>query len=86
MSGEIIENILDRQQEDYENWHRSTATKVQKDISEIVHAVEHAQSLSDDIMDSIIAKVKKFQKKSGYTGVYEAWIKDHLPVRLEDLL
>ncbi len=86
VSGEIIENILDRQQEDYENWHRSTATKVQKDISEIVHAVEHAQSLSDDIKDSIIAKVKKFQKKSGYTGDYEAWIKDHLPVRLEDLL
>ncbi len=85
VSGEIIENILDWQQEDYENWHRSTAVKVKKDISEIIRAVEHSKFLSDDVIDSIINKTKMLQKKSGYLGDYDVWIKSHLPVRLENL-
>ena len=42
VSAEIMDSYLAWTQQDYENWHRSTAVKVNRDIAKIVEVVEKA--------------------------------------------
>ena len=51
--------------------------------------LEHLSPLtppSQEQLAAIFQKIKSLQEKAGYTGDYAAWIKAHVPVRLEELL
>jgi hypothetical protein len=86
ISTEIMDKFLEWQQEDYQNWHRQTADKVNKDVLNIIANIEKQQFLSDDVIHAILDQVTALQRKAGYDGNYEQWVKEHTPIRLEDMV
>ena len=82
----IIDNFLEWQHGEYQNWHRQTVTKVDRDMDQIIEKIENQQGLSEKVFDRIHENVTMMQKKAGYDGNYRAWIDNHLPVRLENIL
>ncbi|MCG8307561.1 MAG: FAD-dependent oxidoreductase [Cytophagales bacterium] len=85
ISEEIMDNFLVWHQEDYENWHRQTAAKVDRDIAKIVAVIEKRKFMPDDVIQSILDKTKKLQENAGFDGDYESWVKRNTPPRLENL-
>ena len=81
----IADNFLEWQQDEYENWHRQTVTKVDRDIDQIIGRIESQKGLTENVYDEILEKVGKMQNKAGYDGNYREWIQKHLPVRLENM-
>ncbi len=86
ISSSIIDNFFEWQHDQYQNWHRQTATKVEHDIDQIIGKIENQPDLQEDVFNKILQNVSKMQKKAGYDGNYRAWINKHLPVRLENVL
>jgi hypothetical protein len=82
----IIDNFFEWQQDQYQNWHRQTVTKVDQDIDQIIGKIENQPDLQEDVFNKILENVRMMQKKVGYDGNYRAWINKHLPVRLENVL
>ena len=41
---------------------------------------------SDSKLEKIINRVNEINRKTGYNGNYDSWIKKHLPARLENLI
>ena len=85
ISSGIIDNFLEWQQGEYENWHRQTVSKVDRDIDQIIGRIENQQGLPESVINEILEKVGSMQMKAGYDGNYRHWIEKHLPVRLEDI-
>ncbi len=83
---EIMDHFLDWHQEDYENWHRQTAVNVGSDIHKIIETNEKKQFLSDEVIQFIMDKTEALQKKAGFDGDYESWVKQNTPPRLEDMI
>jgi NADPH-dependent glutamate synthase beta subunit-like oxidoreductase len=81
----IIDNFFEWQQDEYQNWHRQTVTKVDRDINQIIGKIENQQSLPDQMYNEILEKVNTMQLKAGYDGNYPSWIEKHLPLRLENM-
>ncbi len=86
ISAEIMDRHLDWHQEDYENWHRQTAVKVDKDISKIIEVIEKRKFMPEAVIQEIINKTKALQEKAGYNGDYSRWVEQNTPPRLEDML
>lgn len=82
---EIMDHHLDWHQDDYENWHRQTAVKVNSDMHKIIETIEKQQFLSDEVIQSILEKTEALQRKAGYDGNYERWVSQNTPPRLEDM-
>lgn len=59
-------------------------TDVAKQVAHIIKMIKKVEPVSEEVLDSINKKVDALQKKSGYDGNYTAWIKKHLPKRLEN--
>ena len=86
ITSEIMDTHLEWQQEDYENWHRQTAVKVNSDIHNIIDTIEKQQFLPDEVIKSILDKTEALQKKARFDGNYENWVKQNTPPRLEDMI
>jgi NADPH-dependent glutamate synthase beta subunit-like oxidoreductase len=86
ISTEIGENFLEWQHNDYQNWHRETAKKVDEDLNEIIETLKNTRGISDEKLTSILGRVLKFQAKAGYNGKYSDWVKNYIPVRMEDAI
>jgi len=82
----IIDNFFEWQQDQYQNWHRQTVTKVDQDIDQIIGKIENQPDLQEDVFNKILENVSMMQKKAGYDGNYRAWINKHIPIRLEKVL
>ena len=83
---EIMESHLDWHQDDYENWHRQTAVKVNKDIHTIIETIENQKFLSEEVFQNILNKTEVLQQKAGYDGNYIKWVEQNTPPRLENML
>ncbi|MEZ4886449.1 MAG: hypothetical protein R3E32_17060 [Chitinophagales bacterium] len=55
-------------------------------VESIANKISHSPSLSDEKLNELHERVSELQQLSGYEGDFRAWVKTHLPVRLEDLL
>lgn len=86
VSEEIMDSYLEWTQKDYESWHRSTASKVHKDIATIVEVIEKQKFMPDHMIQGILDKTKALQEKVGYDGNYENWAEEKTPLRLENML
>jgi len=86
ISEEIMQNYLDWQQDDYENWHRQTAATVNQEISTIIDVIEKKKFMPDEVILGILDKTEALQKKVGYDGNYEKWVEKNTPPRLENML
>jgi len=82
----IIDNFLEVQQTDYEDWHRQTAQRVDRDMQRIIGDIERQDSIPANITEQIFAKVSELQKKAGFDGNYTKWVQAHTPVRLERMI
>ena len=82
----IIDNFLEWQHKQYQNWHRGTVTKVDQNMVQIIEKIETQKGLSAKVFNKILENVTRMQKKAGYDGNYRAWIDNHLPLRLENTL
>ncbi len=83
---EIMKNYLAWRQEDYENWHRQTTAKVDRDISKIIEVLEKRKFMPDEVIQGILDKTKSFQLKAGYNGDYKNWVEQNTPLRLESII
>lgn len=86
ISEEIMDSYLEWTQMDYENWHRSTAVKVYKDIAKIIEVIEKQKYMPDEVIQSILDKTRSYQEKVGYDGDYEGWVNEKTPLRLENMI
>lgn len=55
-------------------------------VDRIVDHLSGEKLLSPEKIAAIYEQLRKFQKKTGYNGDYDHWIKNNLPVRLENLI
>jgi len=81
----IIDHFFEWQQQEYQDWHRQTALKVDQNIGQIINRIEKRPSLSDELLQSILEKTRVFQQKAGFDGNYDKWIKKNLPIRYEEI-
>jgi ferredoxin--NADP+ reductase len=86
ISTSIIDHFFEWQQQEYQDWHRQTAQKVDRDMDRIITRIEKRPALSDDLLRSILQKTRKMQQKIGFDGNYDQWIRKNLPVRYEELI
>lgn len=91
MHGRIIsERVMDEylawQSEDYEEIFTRQLDSTDKKIDRIGKHLSKQNPLTSVQSEQIMNKVKKMQRKAGYTGDYDQWIKDHLPLRLESMI
>lgn len=86
ISSGIIENFFEWQHREYQNWHRQTAVKVDRDLGRIIDRIKKQQPIMKSLFHSILDKTKILQQKAGYDGQYEKWVKKNLPVRYEDII
>lgn len=88
---QITEKIIDLHLTDdaFEEWlinlNESIKTDVSKQITSIIHEISSQEIQPDDIIQSILDRTKVLNDKHNYT-TYPDWIKQHRPIRLEELI
>lgn len=82
---QIMENFLEWEEEDYQNWLRSTEANIVDQVNTIAEEIGRKKFMSDEVIQSILVKTEALQKKSGYGGDYSKWIDEKTPVRVEQL-
>jgi ferredoxin/flavodoxin---NADP+ reductase len=85
ISSGIAENFLEWQHQEYQEWHRQTAKKVDRDMDRIIDRIGNRQSIAAESLRLIGDRVRKLQEKAGYNGNYREWIRKNLPVRYESM-
>ena len=83
---DVMDQYLDWQEEDYENWLRTSENHVENQVANIVANIERQQFLAPEVLERIQDKITSLQQATGYHGDYDQWIKDNLPQRLEEQL
>ncbi len=86
ISGEIMEQHLEWHEEDYERWRKETEVKVYEDIRRIIEVIQTRQFMPNDVIENILNKTNELQKKVGYDGNYDEWVKQNTPTRLENMI
>lgn len=65
------------------NINNSIKENVSLNVDSIIEEIRSQEIQPENIIQNILKKTKSINDKNGYT-TYKAWIKSHLPVRLED--
>lgn len=86
VSSAILENYLSLDADDYESILDIAKERADERLGNIMDIVAGSKVLSAEQIDSITEKVLILQEKVAYGGDYQAWIRAHLPKRLEDML
>ena len=86
LSQRIMDEHLSWKETDFQDYLRLKESGVAGQVGQIAERFKEHNLVAVDKIDEIMTKVKRFQDKSGYNDDYSAWIKKHLPVRLEELL
>ena len=58
----------------------------EKEMENIAEQVKRSHPLSPEKLTELHSRVSELQKLSGYQDDFMAWVKEHLPERLEDML
>ena len=82
----VMDQHLDWQEEDYENWLRASEGQIEQQVSSISDRIEHQQFLSEEVINNIQEKIQALQQSTGYPGNFMEWVAKNLPERLEDQL
>ncbi len=89
-SRQVSENIVDQylawKEEDYREIFEAAENRVTSRVGSILDALRAEVMLSAEQITSIDGKISQIQQNKGYNGQYDAWIKNHLPQRIEDLV
>lgn len=88
MTNKIIEDHL-LHEDHFEIWlinyNENIRAEVHEQMEEIETAIKSQKIMPNHIIETILSKTKKLQKKAGFES-YESWIRLKTPLRLEDML
>lgn len=70
----------------YEDAFETRALDTAEQVENIAEQVLHSTPLSEEKWQELHDRVTELQKLSGYKDDFMAWVEEHLPVRLEDML
>ncbi len=83
---EIAQNVIEGYLPDSDGSpNEEVVTRIQEAIDSLEDEVRD-RSLSPGVYNQIMEKVNEHHQRTGYENDYLAWMKSHLPVRLEQLL
>ena len=85
VSLQVMDDFLAWQMEDYEELFNQAVSDAEQKADRIGGQLESKSILPGDQIESILGRVHALQRKSGYDGNYDRWIRKHLPKRIEDL-
>jgi NADPH-dependent glutamate synthase beta subunit-like oxidoreductase len=83
---DVMEHHLNWQEEDYENWLKTSENQIEHQVSNIADQIVRKQFLSPETISSIQEKISELQGAEGYSGNFRQWVDKNLPERLEDQL
>ena len=91
VTGRIIDEHLepagtDPMADKYEELFRTIESDVDTKLGSIEETLVQSPVHSDEEINFILEKTKKLQERVGYNGNYQQWVKQHRPVRLEEML
>ncbi len=86
ISHAVITEYFDEREEMYRETFRTTENSVKEHLTKVVDQLSHSPLLTQEKMEALSLRVKNLQQKVGYDGDYETWVKNHLPMRLEELI
>lgn len=66
------------------SYNNEIASKVKKNVDSIINELENIKIPSEKVISEMESKIFNLQKKVGYTN-FESWIKEHTPIRLENM-
>lgn len=85
LSQRVMDNYLNWQEEDYQNYLRQTESNISEQIDVISEKFKKKNLLSVEKIEKLQDRIKEFQQKANYDGNYGKWVERHLPKRLEEL-
>jgi len=86
LSQRVMDNYLDWQEEDYQNFLRQTESNIGQKVDTIAENLKNKNLLSVEKIQELKDRIKEFQQKVNYDGDYNKWVEKHLPKRLEDMI
>lgn len=86
VSQKLMDHFLTWEAEKYQELIRQNKSESIEQLNKIAGDLESRKPLPVAKIESIMGKIRDWQKKVGYEGDYHTWISRHLPPRLEDLL
>jgi len=81
----IIDQFLAVNEQDYSAIFDAAEERARVRISAMMQTLEACELKPEAKVKEILKRVEELQKRVGYDGDYEKWIKTHLPVRLENM-
>jgi len=81
----LLDTHLDILEDKYKDWIREDESITVKRIEHLVELLKESPAAAEEKIARLFKEIKKLQNKAGYDGNYKKWIKEHLPVRLENL-
>jgi ferredoxin/flavodoxin---NADP+ reductase len=86
VSERVIKDFLAWQPENYQELFDQEVANADEKVDQIIDHLDDEKLLSNNQMMHIFSQVKTQQEKVGYNGDYDNWIKNNLPLRLENLI
>jgi len=83
---DIMDNYLQWQEQDYEDWLRASENHVERQVNSIANQIERTQFLEPEVVKKIQSKIQELQQAVGYQDNFRDWISQHLPERYEEQL
>ncbi len=81
----IVKSYLGILDEDAIDESEMIKTGIDEQLSPVAGLIKKGKALSEQQSKIILEKVRKLQKEAGYSGNYQKWISDHLPLRQENM-
>lgn len=85
VSENIANTFMAMDSGDYENLFDNALETSETRVQNLLTVLESTSKCTPEQIARIDQRIAKLQDQVGYDGAYEAWIKKHLPLRLEDM-
>lgn len=85
VSETIVDQFLVVNEQDYNTLFQAAEERAKVRIDAMMQSLEVCELKPEGKVQEILKKVEALQKKVGYDGDYDKWIKNHLPPRLENM-
>jgi hypothetical protein len=81
----LMQDFLEWQTDNFEELVKLQELNSIQTVKELDRHLKTKAALSDQYISEILDKVRQLQKRVGYQGNYQEWIRQNLPLRLENM-
>lgn len=82
----IVDQYLSTNDDDYAKIFEARNEQAERRVTFILEAIKEQPALTTQEKEIIMERVAALQDKAGYSGDFDAWIRAHLPARLEKMV